>query len=261
MKKISVGISPCPNDTFVFGALVKGYIDTKDYELNFHLLDVEKLNELSQKEVFDVIKISVANYKLVKDRYFLLSSGAALGRGVGPIVVAKKKIDLKEIPYKKVGIPGRFTTAAFLFNYFFKPQKEIYEYPYNRIIDAILKEEIDVGILIHETRFVYQSYGLIKIADLGMMWEDLTSFPIPLGIIVSKKSLGKDFSFWMENKIRESLKFAYSNKEKIWDFIKKNAQEMDDKTINSHIETFVNSYTYDLKEEGKRSILRLIQEV
>ena len=261
MKEISVGISPCPNDTFVFGALALGLIDTGGYVFNFSLEDVETLNELSQKGAFDVVKISVANYALIREEYALLSSGAALGRGVGPIVVAKRDLSFDELSRLDVAVPGRFTTASFLFKYFFKPYGNLVELRYDKIIEAVLNKEVDAGVLIHETRFVYKTYGLVKVADLGEMWEQKTSMPIPLGVIAAKKVLGDEFIRFFEQKIKESIDFAYANKDLVWGFIKKNAQEMEDKVIENHIKTFVNSYTYDLKDEGKRAILKLLEEV
>ncbi len=260
MREIFIGISPCPNDTFIFGALYKGFVDTTPYKLNFILEDVETLNKYAHNATFDVIKVSVANYKFVKKHYFLLKAGSALGRGVGPLVVARNSISAHELKEAEVAIPGRYTTAAFLFKFFFKHTGKVVELSYDRIITEVLEKRVKAGILIHETRFVYSSYGLVKIADLGEMWEQHTSFPLPLGVILAKRELGSDFCGWFEGKIRESIRYAQFNRDLIWDFIKENAQEMDDNTINTHIDTFVNEYSYDLKKEGEEAILKLLEE-
>ena len=254
MKKLYFAISPCPNDTYIFGALLKGFIDTP-FEIDFILRDVEELNKLAIKGHFDVIKVSVAMYPKVRDKYVLLSSGGAMGRGCGPIIVSRQGLNINDLMGLRVGIPGKNTTAYLLFTKAVPDFKgEILEIKYNEIIPSLLKGDIDVGILIHEARFTYKEYGLNLVMDLGQWWEEETDLPIPLGCILAKNDLGNKMHIKIESLIRNSIKYADNNLEKIWPFIKENAQEMEDEVILSHIKTFVNEFSIDIGIQGNRAI-------
>ncbi len=257
MKKcLKFAVSPCPNDTFIFGGLLTGKIYVP-FEIDYVLKDVEELNNLCVQGEHDVIKVSAAVYPKVKEKYLLLSCGGAMGRGCGPIIVSKK--DLNDIESITIGIPGKNTTAFAIFlkafpNFF----GNIVELRYDEIIPEILKGRIDAGILIHEARFTYLNYGLKLVIDLGKWWEDATSFPIPLGCILAKKDLGDNLIMIIEEKIRQSISYAENNLNNIWPFIKEHAQEMDDEVIKRHIHTFVNEFSWDLREEGKRAVYELV---
>ena len=258
MKKLYFAISPCPNDTYIFAGLLKGFIDNP-FEIDFILRDVEELNKLAMKGYFDVIKVSVAMYPSLRDKYVLLSSGGAMGRGCGPIVVSRQRLDLKDLMGLRVGIPGKNTTAYLLFTKAMPGFKgEILEITYNEIIPSLLQGDIDVGILIHEARFTYKEYGLNLVMDLGQWWEEETDLPIPLGCILAKNDLGSKIHTKIESLIRDSIKYADHNLEKIWPFIKQNAQEMGDEVILSHIKTFVNEFSIDIGIQGNRAIDALI---
>ena len=257
-KEITIAISPCPNDTFIFGAMLNGYIKS-DLDIEYYLYDVEQLNQLAIKKAIDVIKVSVAVYPYVKDNYKILRCGGAIGRGFGPILVSKKDFSQKDIKNLRLGIPGKHTTAYLLFkNAYPDFRGKVIDIRYDNIVPSLLKEEIDIGILIHETRFTYKDYGLKLIQDLGKWWEDTTNYPIPLGCILAKRELGNTMHNTIENLIKKSIDFAERNMDKIWNFIKDNAQEMDREIILKHINTFVNEFSKDMTDEGYNAIEKLV---
>jgi len=254
MRKLNFAISPCPNDTYIFGGLFLKKVSFP-FEVDFILQDVERLNKLCMQGQYDVIKVSCAIYSQVKDRYVLLRCGGAMGRGCGPVVVSKKGFSISEIQGKSIGIPGKNTTAFYIFKKAVPDFRgKIVELRYDKIIPAILEGDIDVGILIHEARFTYGEYGLELILDLGKWWEDTTSYPIPLGCILAKKELGEEIVRQIEDGIKRSIEYAEKNLAYIWPFIKQNAQEMDDSVIKRHIETFVNQFSKDIGDKGRGAI-------
>lgn len=260
-KDIRLAISPCPNDTFIFGALLQGFIET-NLNVTYHLFDVEELNKLAMEGDIDVIKVSVAVYPFVKNKYKILRCGGAIGRGFGPILVSKKKILDNNMENLRLGIPGKHTTAYLLFKNAYPDFKgEVIHIRYDKIVKNLQDDKIDIGILIHETRFTYKEYGLNLIKDLGKWWEETTNYPIPLGCILAKRDLGNEFHKRIENLIRLSINYAENNLDRIWDFIKQHAQEMDDEIILKHINTFVNEFSKDMKEEGLSAIERLLSQL
>ncbi len=260
MEFLTFGISPCPNDTFIFGALKLGLVNIgEDKGMRFILRDVEELNRLALEGSCDVIKTSVAAYGRVRDRYVLLDSGGALGRGVGPLVVAKDPISLEANDELLVAIPGKLTTAYLLFKMAYPSfSGRIIEMRYDEIFDAVESQEVDAGVVIHEGRFTYGERGLIRLMDLGTWWEENTSLPVPLGCILARKDLGEPLIHSIEDAIRESLEFARKDPTCIWDFVKTNAQEMDEEVIYKHIQTFVTEFSISLGEEGRKAIEELV---
>ncbi|WP_461834211.1 1,4-dihydroxy-6-naphthoate synthase [Desulfothermus sp.] len=254
MRKLNFAISPCPNDTYIFGGLLLKKVPFP-IEIDFLLEDVEKLNNLCIQGIYDVIKVSCAIYSQVKDKYVLLGCGGAIGRGCGPVVVSKKGFSISQVQDKSIGIPGKNTTAFYIFKKVVPDFKgRIIELRYDKIIPAILEGGIDAGILIHEARFTYGEYGLELIIDLGKWWEDTTSYPIPLGCILAKKELGERVIGQIEDGIKRSIEYAEKNLADIWPLIKQNAQEMDDSVIKKHIKTFVNEFSKDIGDEGRAAI-------
>lgn len=263
-NKLSLGFSPCPNDCFIFDALVNGKIDTEGLLFDVCIADVEELNKracspthLNQgKEKLDISKLSFAAYFRGAGDYILLNSGSALGFGVGPLLISKESItDFKtEIPKLKIAIPGKFTTASFLFSLAFPTAKNINEMLFSEIEESVLKGKADAGVIIHENRFTYQQKGLKKVIDLGEWWEKQTGAPIPLGGIAIKRNIHDDLKQKADRIIRKSVEYAFANPESSIDFVKKHAQEMNDEVIKKHIGLYVNKYSVDLGPEGKKAV-------
>ncbi|MFI3267300.1 MAG: 1,4-dihydroxy-6-naphthoate synthase [Rikenellaceae bacterium] len=257
--RISLNISTCPNDTFMFDALIHKRIDTKGYEFELNMDDIDKLNKEVAKGVVDVSKISYANYPNIVSNYKILKSGGALGSGNGPLLVSRKKIYVDEIPYLKIGIPGEDTSANLLLNFASSTVKEKRVYLFSDISEAILGDEIDAGVLIHEERFSYKDKGLSLVLDLGQYWEDKTGFLVPLGAIVVNRKLEAKIQNDINDLIRESIDFAFKNPQLSYNFVKSNAKELSDDTISKHIKMFVNEYSLDLQQKGKDSVLQFLK--
>jgi 1,4-dihydroxy-6-naphthoate synthase len=250
----SLGFSPCPNDTFMFDALVNGKIDAGDIFFNPQLEDIETLNRKAIRGELDITKISFGVYSQIKDAYELLTAGAALGTGVGPLFISKKKFDNPSKEIKTVAIPGIHTTAFLLFKMFYPDIVQTKEMVFSEIENAILNEEVDAGVIIHENRFTYEAKGLKKISDLGELWEKLTGQPIPLGGIVIKRSIDTGIKKKINSLLKQSVEFAFANPESGFEYIRKHAQEMSEEVRKKHIELYVNKYSVDLGESGRQAI-------
>ncbi len=257
---LSLAISTCPNDTFIFEALVNNRIDTHGLSFNLHMADIEELNTLALNSQADVIKLSYAVYPWVSASYQMLNAGSALGKGVGPLVVSKRKIYPDELHDASVAIPGEKTTANLLFSIFFPSAKQKSVVLFSDIEEAVASNAFDVGVIIHESRFTYQKKGLQKVADLGEIWEKSTQLPIPLGGIAIRRSLPETIKKRVEASIRSSLEFAFANSAITEPFVRMHAQEMDAETIWKHIGLYVNNYSLNLASEGKRAIEKLWSE-
>lgn len=258
--KFSLAFSPCPNDTFIFDALVNKKIDTEDFEFDVLLEDVQTLNQLALQNKIDISKISYGVLPLITDNYFLLNSGGALGKGVGPLLIAKSKLQIEDLANKKIAIPGKNTTAHMLFSLAFPNAKNKVFKIFNEIEDAVLNGEVDAGVIIHENRFTYQDKGLIKLIDLGDYWETQTQSPIPLGGIVAKKSLNKSTIKKIDALIRKSVEYSFKNNyEELSDYVKQHAQEMSEEVMRKHIDLYVNNFSVDLGEAGKNAVLKLME--
>ena len=257
--KLTLGFSPCPNDTFIFDALVNKKIDTEGVDFDIYMEDVQTLNKWAIEGRLDVSKISYGVLPLVLDRYDYLNSGGALGKGVGPLLIAKSPIALKNVSTCPVAIPGENTTAHLLFNQAFpKAERKVFKV-FNEIEDAVLNDQVVVGVIIHENRFTYQRRGLYKIIDLGEYWEQTTGLPIPLGGIVAKKSLGGSLASKIDQLIKASVAYAFKHHYKeLTTYVKQHAQEMSEDVMRQHVDLYVNEYSIDLGEQGKRAIEQLL---
>jgi 1,4-dihydroxy-6-naphthoate synthase len=254
MTTLSLGYSPCPNDTFIFYALVHGKIDT-DLRFREILEDVETLNRKAGRAELDITKISFHAYGHLRETYCLLRSGGALGKGCGPLVISKKYERMEDLRGRKIAVPGELTTAFLLLQLFEPSLKErVIAMPFHRIIDAVRNDEADAGLIIHESRFTYQDAGLRKILDLGAWWETETGLPIPLGGIIAKRELGKDLIRKIETDIRKSLEYAFANSAEPKAYIKKHSQELADSVIEQHIGLYVNDYSLDIGGDGIRAV-------
>lgn len=251
---LSLHISPCPNDTFAFDALINGRIENCIGELNVEYHDIEVLNEGVLASVPDISKISYSVYPKIADRYALLDSGSALGRGNGQLFVRRKG---ESAPLRRVASPGVNTTANALLMRYFPDVEEVVPMLFSEIAKAVESGEVDGGVLIHEGRFVYERYGLELVADLGQMWEAETGLPLPLGAIVIKRDLPIEVRRGFEKMLAESVRFAFENPTLSREFIKQHAQELEDDIIERHISLFVNDFTISLGEEGRRAVERL----
>jgi len=256
-RKLSLGFSTCPNDTFIFDAMVHGKIDCEGLDFEVLMGDVEELNLQALKGSIDITKLSYSAFASVADKYQLLNSGSALGRNNGPILVSKQEFSLNEIKNLKIGIPGIYTTAYLLLTIAFPEIKEAVEYLFSDIEDAIFKGEIDAGLLIHENRFTYAQRGLKKIVDLGEYWESEIGTPIPLGGIVVNRNLPLEIRKKVNRVMKRSVEYAFANPRESAEFVRKYAQEMDVEVMRSHIRLYVNDFTLDLGDEGKNAIRTL----
>jgi 1,4-dihydroxy-6-naphthoate synthase len=253
-RNLSLGFSPCPNDTFIFYGLTHGRIDLGPYRFNVSLADVEVLNHQARNRMLDVTKVSIhALVHLIED-YWLLGSGGAIGRGCGPLVVSREPIAADELRNKTVAVPGTMTTAHLLLGLTGLHRGKCVAMPFDRIMPAVAAGEVDAGIIIHEGRFTYGSFNLRLVLDLGNWWEKTTGLPLPLGGILIKRDLGPDTARQVEAMIRASLLFARRFPDEAWPYIRENAQEMETEVMRQHIEMFVNEFSDDAGAEGKEAI-------
>jgi 1,4-dihydroxy-6-naphthoate synthase len=259
--KLTLGFSPCPNDTFIFDALIHYKIDTEGLSFEVSFDDVETLNQKAMRGELDITKLSFHAFAYVIEKYALLHAGSALGFGVGPLLICREdraaaiEAQLKAGNHDfNVGIPGKYTTANFLLGIAYPNLTDKKEMVFSEIEDALIDGQIDLGLIIHENRFTYQDKGLHKIVDLGNYWEQLTGCAIPLGGIVINRNLSLDIQQKINRLIRKSVEFAFANPKSGIDFIRQHAQEMDEAVMYKHIELYVNQYSIDLGVEGRKAI-------
>ncbi|RLD76521.1 MAG: 1,4-dihydroxy-6-naphthoate synthase [Bacteroidetes bacterium] len=255
--KLKLGFSTCPNDTFIFDAMVHHRIDTEGLEFELVLADVEELNKAAFEHQIDITKLSYHAYAYIADNYVLLDSGSALGNNNGPLLISKRKIYPDEVKDISIAIPGKYTTANLLLSIAYPNAKNKKEYLFSDIEEAILSNEVDAGLIIHENRFTYEQKELKKIIDLGEFWETKTNLPIPLGGIVVNRKLPLEVQQKVNRVLRKSLEYAYENPNAALPFIKQYSQEMDEEVMYKHIELYVNKYSLNLGEEGKKAIHEL----
>lgn len=255
-QNLSLGFSPCPNDTFMFDALVNGRIDSGDLSFTVRLEDIETLNRLAIKNELDITKISFGVYTQIQDSYELLTAGSALGIGVGPLFISKKEFLNPQKDIQTVAIPGKNTTAYFLFKMFYPQLSNIKEIIFSDIERAILDNEVDAGVIIHENRFTYELKGLKKISDLGELWENKTGQPIPLGGIAVKRSIDEIIKQKINKLVRASVEYAFSNPNASREYVEINAQEMSEEVRKKHIQLYVNNFSIDIGEIGKNAIIK-----
>lgn len=260
---LTIGFSPCPNDCFIFDALVHEKIDTEGLKFEMLLGDVEALNQLAFKNELQITKLSYHAYIYLTGFYQLLDAGSALGNGCGPLLIAKTENTgsrLAKSEDMKIAIPGRYTTANFLFSLAFPKAKTKIETLFSEIENDVVKGKVDAGVIIHENRFTYQQKGLKKIMDLGEYWETLTLAPIPLGGIVIQRNLPDELKLKVNRLLRKSVEYAFANPKSSLPFVKAHAQEMSEEVMYKHIELYVNNYSIDLGMEGKRAIQVLFEK-
>ena len=253
--KLTLGFSPCPNDTFMFDALVHNKIDTEGLEFEVVLSDVEQLNQWALKSKLDLTKLSFNAFRYCVKDYSLLESGSALGRNCGPLLIKNPKTELTK--ESLIAIPGIYTTANLLLELAFPNFQNKQEVLFSEIEEKVLKNEVDAGLIIHENRFTYQDRGLEKVIDLGEFWEQKTSLPIPLGGIFIRENFTIEIKKKVERVLKRSVEFAFSNPTSSSDYVKYNAQELDEKVIKSHIDLYVNEFSVSLGEEGRNAIQML----
>ena len=254
----TLGFSPCPNDTFIFDALVNKKIDTGDFNFTVRLEDVETLNGLAKKEALDFTKISYGVLPLVAGNYKVLNSGSALGKGVGPLLISKNQVDFKDVEKYTIAIPGENTTAHLLFSLAFPNAKKKVFIRYDEIENAVINSDKTLGVIIHENRFTYMNKGLYKIVDLGNYWEEKTSLPIPLGGIIGKRMIEENILKQVDSLIRKSIEYSFKNYPFISDYIKSHSQEMEEEVMKNHIDLYVNNYSINLGIDGKNAIEKFI---
>ncbi|MBS1530472.1 MAG: 1,4-dihydroxy-6-naphthoate synthase [Bacteroidetes bacterium] len=258
--KLTLGFSPCPNDTFIFDALIHHKIDTEGLEFEVFYDDVETLNQKAFRGELDITKLSYHAFAYVVDKYVLLDAGSALGFGVGPLLICKG--DPEELRSKlvlhpsslSIGIPGKYTTANLLLGLTFGKEANKIEMVFSEIEDAVIDGKIDIGLIIHENRFTYHEKGLNRICDLGDFWERETNCAIPLGGIVANRRLPLEVQHKINRLVRKSVEFAFANPKSGLEFIRAHAQEMSEEVMYKHIELYVNKYSIDLGKEGRKAI-------
>jgi 1,4-dihydroxy-6-naphthoate synthase len=252
---LTLGFSPCPNDTFIFDALVNNKIDTEGITVEPVLEDVQTLNEWAIKGKLDVTKISYGVLPLLLEKYIVLNAGGALGKGVGPLLITKQtSADTKEVNEMTIAIPGEHTTAHMLFSLAYPAATNKKFMVFSAIEDAVLSGEVDAGVIIHENRFTYQQKGLHKLVDLGEYWERETGNPIPLGGIVMKKSFDSALQQKVDKVIKRSLEYAFAHYPLITEYVKQHSQEMSETVMRQHIDLYVNNYSLQLGVDGKAAV-------
>ena len=251
---LTIGFSPCPNDTFIFDALVNKKIDTEGLEFSYLLADVEELNQKALHGELPVTKLSYRTFADVCDTYNLLDSGSALGNHCGPLLIAKQPLKKEHLNGKTIAIPGKQTTANFLLSFYLDNAVDRKVFLFSDIEDAVLNEEVGAGVIIHENRFTYQEKGLTLVQDLGEYWETTTGYPIPLGGIAIKRSLDSNLQKKVNRLIRQSVEYSFNNNSRLSTFITENATEMSERVMRQHIDLYVNDYTRKLGKKGENAI-------
>lgn len=258
--KLTLGFSTCPNDTYIFDAMVHGRIDTEGIEFELIMSDVEELNRQAFSAEIDITKISYHAYAYIADSYALLDSGSALGFKNGPLLISRYKVYPDEINDLKIAIPGKHTTANLLLSIAYPDHKNKKEYLFSDIEEVVLSGEMDAGLIIHENRFTYQQKGLKKVVDLGEFWETKTGLAIPLGGIIVNRKLPIEIQRKVNRIMKRSVEFALENPKVSYPFVKHHAQEMDDSVMQRHIELYVNEFTRELGVEGRKAVETLYRE-
>jgi 1,4-dihydroxy-6-naphthoate synthase len=259
-QTLTIGYSPCPNDTFIFYALIHGRVRVPGIEFREQLEDVETLNRMALDGALDITKISYHALAHLREQYALLRSGGALGRGCGPLIVARPETSLDDLGKGVIAIPGKLTTAYLLLRLYDPAINTIAVMTFDRIMDAVAKGEAAAGLIIHESRFTYPLYKLEKLLDLGEWWETFSGMPIPLGGILAKRSLGSELLLRVEEGIRESLRYARKHTDEVLEYCGQHSQEMDTAVMKSHIDLYVNDFSLDLGPEGIAAVRRLLDE-
>jgi 1,4-dihydroxy-6-naphthoate synthase len=257
VREVTFAFSPCPNDTFAFHALVHGLVESPA-PVRPVLLDIEELNQRAQTGAFELTKLSFGAFPAVGDRYRLLRSGAALGHGVGPLVVARERASLAQAAASRIAVPGYETTAFLLLRLAAPVLGEVVEVRYDRIVDAVARGDVDAGLIIHESRFTYGGHGLVAVADLGDWWEAETGLPIPLAGICARSDLDEETVTALQRAVRSSVEYAFSQPAASRAYVREHSQELSDEVCDAHIRLFVNEFSLDVGDEGIEAIDLLV---
>jgi 1,4-dihydroxy-6-naphthoate synthase len=258
--KLTLGFSPCPNETFIFDAMVNGKIDTRGLSFDYVMEDVETLNQWAINTKLDITKLSYNAFLHTVDKYALLHSGSALGKGVGPLLIAKQPLDPDDAKKMRIAIPGINTTANLLLSLAFPEAKNKTEVLFSEIEQAVVDGKYDAGLIIHESRFTYEQKGLVKLIDLGDWWEHEMNAAIPLGGIVMKRKFDKELIETVDIILKESIAYGWKYYPELTPFVTENSQEMEERVMRQHIELYVNDYTTDLGKEGRAAINTLFEK-
>jgi len=256
VQRLKLACSPCPNDTFVFGALARGRVGAREFDFDIDLMDIDTLNRRAHTGYYDVIKVSCSTSFSLPD-YALLDTGAALGFGCGPLLLSGKPRTLEDMAGCRVAFPGAQTTAYLLYRLLGLPAGPHFFIPYEQIVDRVAAGEFDCGVIIHESRFTFSGTGLHQVIDLGAWWELETGLPLPLGCVMIRRSLGAEVQTKVEAVIRESLADAQRRDNPVDTYVRSHAQEMDEQVMSSHIHLYVNRFTRNLGEVGHQALARL----
>ncbi len=257
-RPLTLGYSPCPNDTFIFNALVHGLVPTPGFTVRECLEDVETLNRLALAGELDLTKVSYHALGHLRDQYGLLHSGGALGRGCGPLVIARQPTSMAALRGRRIAIPGTLTTANLLLQLCGEGFENTLPMPFDRIMPSLKQGEVEAGVIIHESRFTYRAAGFHPVLDLGAWWETETGLPLPLGGILARRSLGRELIAAIDGAIRASLEYAWGRPQAARNYIRAHAQELDDTVTDAHIRLYVNEFSRDLGSEGLRAVETLL---
>ncbi|MCB0530762.1 MAG: 1,4-dihydroxy-6-naphthoate synthase [Lewinellaceae bacterium] len=256
---LNLCFSPCPNDTFIFDAMIHGKVDTEGLAFDVVLDDVEALNRRAFAGQADITKLSYHAFAYLTDKFDLLDAGSALGTNCGPLLIAREPITDATLQDGPIAIPGKMTTANFLLSLAYPEARNKPEYLFSDIEDAVERGEVVAGLIIHENRFTYQKRGLVKLLDLGEYWETLTGMPIPLGGIVVRKDLPKDVKQTINRVLRRSVDYAKAHPELVMPYVRQHAQAMEDAVMQAHIDLYVTDYTADLGAKGRETVQQMFQ--
>lgn len=255
--RLSLGFSPCPNDTYIFDAMIHQKIDTEGLEFDLVMEDVEALNQMAFRGELDITKLSFHAFAYLTEQYLLLDSGSALGNNCGPLLIARQPLSPEQLAAQPIAIPGKYTTANFLLGLAYPNLQDKREMLFSEIEEAVLSGEVAAGLIIHENRFTYQDKGLVKIRDLGEYWEETTGYPIPLGGIMAKRSLGTELLQKINRVLHRSVSHAFADPDGTVAFVRQHAQEMSEQVMFQHINLYVNDYTRSLGPKGKATVEHL----
>lgn len=262
VNTLTLGFSPCPNDCFIFDAMIHHKIDTEGLTFDVVMDDVETLNQKAFKGELNITKLSFHAFAYLTDLYKLLHAGSALGKGCGPLLISSSKFQETglKIADSRIAIPGKYTTANFLLSLAFPEAKNKIELVFSEIENAVLNTTVDLGLIIHENRFTYEQKGLKKVVDLGEWWEQETQLPIPLGGIVIKKNIADELTQKVNRVLRKSVEYAFANPKASFAFVKKHAQAMSEEVMYKHIDLYVNNYSIDLGKDGRNAVSLLFSK-
>ena len=260
--KLTLGFSTCPNDTFMFDAMVHGRVDTEGLEFDLVMEDILHLNRRALAGELDVLKVSYNAYGQVREQYQLLNSGSAMGEGVGPLLIAREPVTAAELVARgaRIAIPGVNTTANLLLNYFAPALRNREEMLFHEVMPAVLDGRADAGVIIHENRFTYQDLGLQLVQDLGTYWEEKTGLPIPLGAICAHTRLGPELTAKVDRVLRRSVEYAFAHPEASREFVRSHAQELSEEVTQAHIRLYVNDYSVDMGDRGRAAVATLLAQ-